>query len=145
MIRRHVQTIFCDDIREEVSGKLTYVGVYSSKLWVPFFPVVLPKLCLAVSIFTPATQPFRKLSIKIFEGDELVAENGIDEIELEKFADAFDEEDGSDKVQLSQLLRTQFIFSPLKIEEPTKLRVRVQTAEEELTGAGLRIEQKPEK
>jgi hypothetical protein len=38
---RHIQTVFCDDIRHEVGGKHSYIGVYSGKLFVPTFPATL--------------------------------------------------------------------------------------------------------
>jgi hypothetical protein len=38
-MERHLQTIFCDDIRHELGGKLSYIGVYSGRLIVPDFPV----------------------------------------------------------------------------------------------------------
>jgi hypothetical protein len=53
MIARHVETLFCDDIRHEVGGKLSYIGVYSGGLFVRAFPVTLPKLCLAPSGSSP--------------------------------------------------------------------------------------------
>jgi hypothetical protein len=78
-MNRHVQTIFCDDIRHELGGKLSYIGVYSGHLFVPAFPVILPKLCLALSVITPASQPFRKLELRIFKDDEQLAEGVLDE------------------------------------------------------------------
>ncbi|NLM16742.1 MAG: hypothetical protein GX221_03365 [Candidatus Riflebacteria bacterium] len=38
--------IFCEDIRHEVGGKFTLVGVISNNLWTQEFPLVIPKLCL---------------------------------------------------------------------------------------------------
>lgn len=43
-------TIFCDDIREEVSGKTTYVGVYDGEMQLHApLPGTIPKLCLSMS------------------------------------------------------------------------------------------------
>ena len=33
-ITRHLEVIFCDDIREEVGNKLSFMGVYSADLTV---------------------------------------------------------------------------------------------------------------
>ena len=42
-------TIFCDDIRAEVGGKLTYVGSYSGTMLVHgSFPTIVPKLALGM-------------------------------------------------------------------------------------------------
>src|SRR6266566_1063417 len=43
-------TIFCDDIRVEVGGKLTFVGCYTGTMFIHTgFPVVLPKFCLGIT------------------------------------------------------------------------------------------------
>lgn len=52
--------IFCDDIREELHGKTTYVGVYGPDLLLsgPPGPVILPLLCCMVRInFDPEALP----------------------------------------------------------------------------------------
>ena len=49
-MKPHVETIFCDDIRDEVSGKVTYVGTYMSHLYAKNFPLSLPKFCIAIKI-----------------------------------------------------------------------------------------------
>jgi hypothetical protein len=46
--------VFCDDVRREIDGKLTLVGVYSSNLTVfGGFPAVLPKLCVVTWLNGP--------------------------------------------------------------------------------------------
>lgn len=43
--------VFCDDIREEVSGKVTLVGCYGADLVVGGeVPAILPKLCMSCRI-----------------------------------------------------------------------------------------------
>ncbi len=46
-------TIFCDDLRQEVGNKVSYMGVYQGMMFVPAFPVALPKLCAAVTARFP--------------------------------------------------------------------------------------------
>ena len=48
-ITRHLEVIFCDDIREEVGNKISYMGVYSADLTVPVLPIVLNKLLYCCS------------------------------------------------------------------------------------------------
>ena len=38
-----LSTIYCDDIRQEVGGKLSLMGVYNNVMYVQQFPVTLPK------------------------------------------------------------------------------------------------------
>lgn len=48
-------TLFCDDIRAEVGGKLTYVGHYTGDLIVHSnAPAVLPKLVAVTQLVIPA-------------------------------------------------------------------------------------------
>ena len=42
-------TIFCEDIRQEVDGKLTYVGVFGDEIrFTGEFPVQLPRMALGI-------------------------------------------------------------------------------------------------
>jgi hypothetical protein len=40
--------IICDDIRQEIGNKLTFVGVYQDQIIVPAFPYTFPKLCFFI-------------------------------------------------------------------------------------------------
>lgn len=141
-MNRHVQTIFCDDIRHELGGKLSYIGVYSGHLFVPSFPVTLPKLCLALSVITPANQPFRKLEMRIFKDDEQIAEGILDEAGLSEIIEVTADESGNSAADKRvQVLNSLFMFSPFQIDGPCHLRVRAVTESEELKGLALSVAQ----
>jgi len=38
-------TIICDDIRQEIGNKLTFIGIYGPQILVTKIPYVFPKLC----------------------------------------------------------------------------------------------------
>lgn len=40
--------LFCEDIRQEVGGRVSLMGVLGSKLLVQSFPLTFPKLCLFI-------------------------------------------------------------------------------------------------
>lgn len=42
----YLHAIFCDDVRQETTGKMLYIGVYSGELISPAYPVILPKLAV---------------------------------------------------------------------------------------------------
>lgn len=141
-MNRHVQTIFCDDIRHELGGKLSYIGVYSGHLFVPTFPVTLPKLCLSLSVITPASQPFQKLELRIFKDDEQIAEGILEEAHLSEMIEATADESGNSAAdERVQVLNALFMFSPFQIDGPCRLRVRAVTESEELKGLALLIAQ----
>jgi hypothetical protein len=50
----HGYTLFCDDVRQEKSGKMIHIGVYGRDLLTyGDFPVALPKFCFVVSVVVP--------------------------------------------------------------------------------------------
>ena len=141
MIARHVEILFCDDIRHEINGKLSYIGVYSGTLFVPVFPVTLPKLCISVKIVTPANEPLRSLTLRVLKDDEILQEIVFDKEQLvsasEILAELSDEERRL-RVQMPQFL---LAFSPLHLDKACTLRVRALADHEELRGVGLIIDQ----
>lgn len=143
MIERHVQTIFCDDIRHEVNGKVSYIGVYSGELYVPSFPVTLPKLCLSVKIVTAVNKPLGSLTMRILKNEEVLQEIIVDKEQLNAASESSEgmtEEERKERVQSAQFM---LVFSPIQFEEPCVLRVCVQTEAEELRGMALRVEPAP--
>lgn len=38
-------SIFCDDIRHEINGKMSLMGVYGDIMYVPDFPITISKIC----------------------------------------------------------------------------------------------------
>lgn len=141
MITRHVETLFCDDIRHEINGKLSYIGVYSSALLVPALPVTLPKLCISIKIVTSANEPLRSLTLRVLKDDEILQEIVFDKEQLvsasEVLAELSDEERRL-RVQMPQFL---LAFSPLHLDKACTLRVRALADHEELRGVGLIIDQ----
>lgn len=138
-MNRHVLTVFCDDIRQEIGGKLSYIGVYSGNMFVSEFPAVLPKLCLALSVITPVANPFRKLTLRVLKDEEILAEGSLDETELANFVEPTNDVAEDERKNRVQIFRSTFIFSPFKLDGPCTLRVRVETEEGEIRGVGLRI------
>jgi len=142
-MNRQVLTVFCDDIRHEVGGKVSYIGVYSGGLFVPAFPVTLPKLCIAMTVVTPAEQPFRKLALRVLKDRDVLAEGALDDAQLSNFVEAAEGVPEDERKDIVRLLQSFFVFSPFQLDEPCVLRIRVDTEEGELRGLGLRISQGP--
>jgi hypothetical protein len=141
MSDRHIETLFCDDIRHEVSGKLTFVGVYSSHLFVPKFPITLPKLCLAVKVISPGSQPLEALSLRIFRNDETLQKIDVDEQQLATASDSVDQIAESQREGAVQTAQFFLVFSPIQFDAPCTLVVRAQTESGELRGLSLQVQQ----
>jgi hypothetical protein len=49
-IAKKYHVILCDDVRNEVGNKLSFMGVYGPELWVGKLPAIMPKLCFVVML-----------------------------------------------------------------------------------------------
>jgi len=66
-------TIFCDDIRREITGKASLIGMYWSVMFLnaPAFPVIIPKLALRVTYFERPGESDEPVELRVyFPGDE---------------------------------------------------------------------------
>jgi hypothetical protein len=132
---RHLEVIYCDDIREEVGNKVSFMGIYSSELTVPNAPVLLTKLCIVVKAVTDIGDPFEALNVRI------VKVKGNDETELLSTGPVLlpAKLPGPDIGLTRMAVQMNFILAPFQIDEETKLRVKAITEREELRGMTLRI------
>jgi len=130
---RRIEVIYCDDIRQELGSKFSYMGVYGSDLVLPSFPVTLPKLCIAVKVVTDIDHPFDELEVVVLQGDEQEVILGTGQIPMPA-QDVFSE-DGSKVI----VVQTFLMLSPFQLDRETTLRVRAKTGSEDLKGLALRI------
>lgn len=141
MINRQVQTIYCDDIRREVGGKISYIGVYSGALLVTAFPVTLPKLCLSINIVTSASEPLRSLTLRILKDEEMLQEIIFDKDQLASASESAEGLPDEERKDIAQVAQFMLVFSPMQFDGPCALRVRALTEKGELRGTSLRVDQ----
>lgn len=131
---RILTAIFCDDIRQEMGNKLSFMGCYQGDLFVAATPVALPKLCVFVSATTPQTKPFKALTLRIVQGDDIeLARLEIPPEELQQPAQIVD------PTATRKNISTAIVFSPFFIEKPTSIRLTATTEEGEIVGPRLLI------
>jgi hypothetical protein len=63
-VAKSIKTILCDDVRHEVGGKISLMGIYSKDIVVNKVPVILPFINLVV-MFENITEKFEKLFVTI--------------------------------------------------------------------------------
>lgn len=131
---RHLEVIYCDDIREEVGNKFSFMGIYSSELTVPK-ALLLTKLCIAVKAVTDIGDPFEALDVRV------VKVKGNDETELLSTGPVSlpTRRPGPDTGLTRMVAQMTFILAPFQIDEEIMLRVKAITEREELRGMTLRI------
>lgn len=109
-----VEAIVCDDIREEVSGKLTLVGTYSEALLASQFPVLLPTFSVYWRV--RGVHPLPK-QIELIIESEIIGSSLSMEIELAKSPE---ELHGQEFV-----LTIPQKMAGIKVDEPGEFRFRV--------------------
>lgn len=138
-IKPSVHVIYCDDIRQEVGNKYSYMGVYSGVLYVPDFPVILPKLCLVVTATFPDDEEIKSLKLRLLQNDEQFFERDMDVGNVAEFGIA-----KATDVQRMRSFPIPVVFSPYTATEPMLLRVRiVKNGTDEMRGPGLHIAKAP--
>jgi hypothetical protein len=144
-MERFGYSIFCDDIRKEVGGKLSFIGCYNAIMFVTGrFPLTLPKFCIHMHILSTATRPFRSIVARCYVPNE-------QEPILE---DTIHTPETADQVALLANMErnvnepryiaasASLILAPLHIQAPGLIRARavIDGATEEMKLGSLRIE-----
>lgn len=71
----HECTLFLDDVREEVGGKFSLIGLYGKDMVLGVAPpAMLPQLCIMNRIFGGEGQAVFRFSFKDPEGAEIIAD-----------------------------------------------------------------------
>lgn len=129
----HLTTIFCEDVRQEIGGKITLVGVFNGICGVNSFPVTLPKIAVMLRIIGPAETVPKAIGYKAWLGDQLIAEVPVSpatqvapsglESQIESASETVPLE-----LQFSGKFRSMtsfMVFAPLHVEGgPVTLRIR---------------------
>jgi hypothetical protein len=139
-MNRYAYSIFCDDIRNEINGKTSLIGVVGSLLYVNTFPSVIPKLCVLITAATDHDKPFKNLSFNVFVGEEQVFDVALGETEIQQISQ------GKHLIEDPKGFAAQavVVLSPLSLLTPTKIKVSVTADGEKIDCASLQISQAPE-
>lgn len=63
-IAKNIMTILCDDVRQEVGGKISLIGIYSKDIVLNKVPAILPVINLVV-MFESIREPFSKIFVNL--------------------------------------------------------------------------------
>ncbi|MHB8285467.1 MAG: hypothetical protein ACYDD1_12415 [Caulobacteraceae bacterium] len=130
-------TIFCDDIRYEVGGKKSFMGIYNGAMIVESFPVLLPKLAFSIRFMERFGESDAPVTFTLsFPGQiEPVATINFERqgspVNLHTVADA----------ELEQRLEMtpEFFLSPVQIIEAGYIKVRATRGQETFKIGALQI------
>ena len=137
-------SLFCEDIREEVGGKKSLMGVFDADLVVSHFPIVIPKLAVLIRLIVPGDLAAGALTWKVyFPGDQSDApafkvEESITESESRGSREpSADWRDGD--VTPVQEFNQSAIFSPVRIKHEGLIKVRVDVGDITVKAGVLRV------
>ncbi len=137
-----LSTIYCDDVRQEVGGKLSLIGVYNGVMYVQQFPVTLPKLWVVATFVASKDKPPKSLKFRVFKNDEPLTDLDATPEHLQQLASAREPvvplPDGSRRVISTQ---THVCFVPLVLDAPCVLRVAAITERGEIRGLSLQVQE----
>jgi hypothetical protein len=141
-------TVFCDDIRQEVGGKPSYMGVYMGRMLIgATFPLAMPKFVCAVHYFETPDAASTPLELRIFfPGDPedaptyrmsvSVPQPTLDQLQMPSMEEELDDP--------RVVLQFPVVFAPFPILQEGILKVRMFRGENEVVRLGaLKIETQP--
>ena len=136
-----LSTTYCDDIRQEVGGKLSLIGVYNGVMYVPQFPATLPKLWIKATYVCNHDDPPKSLKMRVYKDNEPMVDLDALPEYLEQLANARESgvplPEGTQKVLSSH---AQVCLSPLVLDAPCTLRIAAFVGEREVRGVGLQVQ-----
>jgi len=139
---RALAAIFCDDIRIEQGNKFSLMGTYQGHMFVPEFPIMLPKLCAFLTLVTPYSAPFKSLVIRLLKDEEVIVEHKLEEGMLKR-QEAFPITNVEVNVanQVS-VMNFPVAMSPFPLDRQMLIRARaIADGGEEIRAPGLLIRQ----
>lgn len=131
-VARQLSGYFCDDIRDEIDGKVTLVGCYMGSLGVSKFPAIIPKLCAYVRLLAPKDREFTQVRLIVRRDDEVIID-GLLEAPIEDVPEG-------DEYTGVQSIYSRIVIRNLAVAETCVMKVRAIADGEELAGLGLRIQ-----
>lgn len=138
---RFAYSIFCDDIRNEINGKISLMGIFGNLMYLPEFPAVLPKLCAVLTVSISKDRPLQSVSFRGIMDENVIFEMALDAGQIEQMrqqgAGLIDDPKGFEA-------KAMIVLSPLHLAAPTKIKVSIVADGEEIECAGLQISKAPE-
>jgi len=118
---RHAYVMYCDDVRREVGGKTSLIGVYPGAITFPRFPAFLPKLCVFVNAVTRVDKPFKNISFRGYHLGHELFDMQLDETQV---ADHYKDPENQEGVRFYKV-KAMAILSFLTFDEPGPLKIEV--------------------
>ena len=137
--------IFCDDLRQEVGDKKTFVGVYNEELYIPCLPTLIPKFYVVTAVSCYVEKIPAQLTVRLTLGDDELDKTTVSSEELEKWRVSLQEEhppraaeDSPDQPPMARLI-LEMLISPFWIRDEGRLASYVDTERGTLCAGSIGI------
>lgn len=133
---RNIFCTFADDIRHEVNGKISLIGMYQGGMNIgSSLPVVLPQLVITAYINTPVDHPFKDISIDLLLNDQVLQNLSPPPEAVQDMQDSTPQFSDARMITMMMVLKLQ----PFDVTEEGRLFVRAKLDGAVLEGNALRI------
>ncbi|MNF75082.1 hypothetical protein D3C84_571360 [compost metagenome] len=139
---RFAYSTICDDVRQEVNGKMSYMGVYQGNMLCQEFPLQLPKLCIGITVVTPIERPFESLNFKGSFDGELLFEMSLAKDQIDTALEAtvaFRPADAKFRT-----IQVMMVMSPIAFSKAGEFKIEVDGDGEAIRCNGLSVQQAPD-
>lgn len=132
---------YCDDVRHEIDGKLTLVGLYQGGMQINApVPIAGPNLRIICNIGSPADQPIKTLTIRIMLGKQELVTTSLPEAAL---VDMQRQVNTPPQNERGYMMNVIIGLPPFVITEATHLDVEIDADNEKLRPNSLDIRLNP--
>ena len=117
----YLHAIFCEDVRQEITGKMLHIGVYSAELITPSYPLLLPKLAVVAYFGHPledksSGKSWKPLSLSLVLDEEVLLE--LEHLNSEETPEPLEGSRG-------HLMTLMMAMAPFQLARPGRLRVKI--------------------
>lgn len=119
--------IFCDDIRQEASGKFLYIGVYNGALLTNSdFPVVMPSFAIAAFYLERVGESSEPVSVSIYipGSEEPIATAPLPMEQVRQYSAPAPEEMADLDNDPRRMVSFNFMFAPFQLKCAGRITVR---------------------
>jgi hypothetical protein len=132
--------LYSDDIRQEINGKISLIGVYQGGMSVfGELPQDLPKLVVSTYINSPIQKPFKRVIVEIILNNRTLETIEMPKDVLNNMQESITQNENFELISVNMVVTLQ----PFKVNEGGRLNVRVNADNEILESNALIINPVP--
>jgi len=125
-------SIFCDDVRYELNGKVSLMGIYNDQMFVPDFPITLPKVCAHFDLRVNPDFDCSEATLIIMKGAEKISSITL----ALSLADDYAQPDHGKQIAYKHFIGGVELPN-IRFEEPTLMEILAQIDKQVVVGGRL--------